>query len=125
LFVYEEYHIIDFIKDFCEEETFEEHLQRMFPGDEFPDWDAFKKYVFNDLNVYCIVNQTTPNIEEKKERKRKRKVKVHPTTKLIKVLQHPEYIVPGIPVFYIFRKDTKAKTTFLNTFIEELGNYEE
>jgi len=125
LFVYEEYHIIDFIKDFCEEDTFELHLKRMFPGDDFPDWDANRKYVYTALDIYAIVNHTTPIINETKERKRKRKVKLNRSTKLIKLLQHPEYIVPGIPVIYIFRKDTKAKTLFLSTFIDELGNYEE
>jgi len=125
LFVYEEYHIIDFIKDFCEEETFGDHLQKMFPGDEFPDWDSNKKYVHSLLEIYSIVNHTTPVIEESKERKRKRKVKLNQTTKLIKILQHPEYVVPGIPVFYIFRKETPTKSTFLTTHIDELGNYEE
>jgi len=125
LFVYEEYHIIDFIKDFSEDDTFEAHLQRMFPGDEFSDWDVNQKYVYNMLDVYAILNHTLPNIEESKERNRKRKVKLNRSTKLIRLLQHPEYIVPGIPVLYVFRKETKSKSTFLATYVDELGNYEE
>jgi len=125
LFLYEEYLIIDFIKDFCEEDTFELHLQRMFPGDEFPDWDTNRKYIYNTLDIYTIVNHTAPIIPETKERKRKRKVKINRSTKLIKVLQHPEFVIPGIPVFYIFRKETKAKTLFLETLIDDLGNYAE
>jgi len=125
LFVYEEYHVLDFIKDFCEEDTFEMHLEKMFPGDsQYPDWDVNQTYTFNNLDIYVIVNHTNQLTESKKRRKRKRKVKLNHTTKLIKLLQHPEYVVPGIPVLYVLRKESKAKSTFLQTPIDEFGNYE-
>jgi len=126
LFIYEEHHVVDFIQDFCELDNFGDHLQRMFPGDDFPDWDINKKYIHNVLEVYTIVNHTEP-IREYKDRpknKRKRKVKINHTSTLSKVFTHPEYIIPGIPVFYVLRKETKAKSQFLVGDIELLGkNY--
>jgi len=125
LFVYEEFRVLDFIKDFSEEDTFEMHLERMFPGDgQFPDWDVNQGYVHNNLDIYAIVNHTNPYTESIKKRKRKRKVKLNHTTKLIKLLQHPEYVVPGIPVIYVLRNESKAKSIFLQTPIDEFGNYE-
>jgi len=123
LFIYEEHHVVDFIQDFCETDTLGDHLARMFPGDDFPDWDIARKYVYNVLEVYSVLNHTKPLNKNIENQKRKRKVKLRHESQIIKLLTHPEYIVPGMPVFYIVRKDTKTKSQFLISDIDDLGKY--
>uniref|UniRef100_A0A0G4FNK9 Cns1/TTC4 wheel domain-containing protein n=1 Tax=Chromera velia CCMP2878 TaxID=1169474 RepID=A0A0G4FNK9_9ALVE len=51
-FLYDESLQSDFIEEFGEEDLIEEHLQTMFPGDRFVEWDSEKKYVWDKLAVY-------------------------------------------------------------------------
>lgn len=97
LFLYDEYRQLDFIQDFAESDTFGDHLKIMFPGDSFCEWDAEKKYIHSQIEVFFVVNQSPAFI--KKENgligNRPRKIKVNHGTALRKVLEHPEYVVPG------------------------------
>jgi hypothetical protein len=124
LFLYDEYHQSDFIKDFCEEDTFQQHLQVMFPEDHFVEWDIEKKYVWKNIEIYFIANQVEPlwsDSEETKStpKKRKRKIRVKQTTTLKQVLQHKECVVPGFPVFYLVVAGTPFKEYFLKKPLHE------
>lgn len=123
LFIYEEYGQMDVISDFREDQTFGQHIEMMFPEEEYPDWDKRQKYKAENLQIFTIVNHTKP-IDKKGKRKRARKIRVRQTTPLINVLTHPEYVVPGIPVFYILPNDSVAKLKFITKDIEELGKRE-
>lgn len=116
LFYYDEYNQVDFIQDFCESDQFGSHLQLMFDGKNFCQWDTEKKYIHDQLEVYVIVNHVKPYLKDtegKKHNTRSRKVRIKHTTTLKQVLEHPEYVVPGYPVFYIVVKESNFKTEFL------------
>eukprot|EP00029_Vermamoeba_vermiformis_P007757 TRINITY_DN3444_c0_g1_i1.p1 TRINITY_DN3444_c0_g1~~TRINITY_DN3444_c0_g1_i1.p1 ORF type:complete len:413 (-),score=112.01 TRINITY_DN3444_c0_g1_i1:9-1247(-) len=118
LFFYEEHGASDFIKDFCEDDTFGMHLERMFPADQRCDWDTEKKYVHANLEIYFVANHVTPYKEKAKRDKRKRKIRVKHTTTLKKVLTHHEYVVPGFPVFWIVVADSPYKEQYLKSEIK-------
>jgi hypothetical protein len=118
LFLYEEHGASDFVKDFCEDDTFGMHLERMFPTDQRCDWDTEKKYVHNNVEVYFVANHVLPFKEKMKRDKRKRKIRVKHTTTLKKVLTHHEYVVPGFPVFWIVVADSPYKEKYLQSEIK-------
>eukprot|EP01125_Pyxidicula_operculata_P008277 TRINITY_DN2792_c0_g1_i2.p1 TRINITY_DN2792_c0_g1~~TRINITY_DN2792_c0_g1_i2.p1 ORF type:complete len:261 (-),score=66.44 TRINITY_DN2792_c0_g1_i2:11-793(-) len=120
VFVYEEYHQIDFIEDFAEDTCFGDHLSIMFPPGEFCDWDTRKAYTYPDLEVYAVFNQVPP-LEGPTERGPQKKVKINHASPLIKVLQHPEYVVPGIPIFYVISTKGTYKNKFLKIPVSELN----
>eukprot|EP01129_Flabellula_baltica_P007464 TRINITY_DN2908_c0_g1_i2.p1 TRINITY_DN2908_c0_g1~~TRINITY_DN2908_c0_g1_i2.p1 ORF type:complete len:188 (-),score=46.83 TRINITY_DN2908_c0_g1_i2:41-604(-) len=120
LFIYEEYHQLDLIQDFQEDVTFGDHLRQMFPGNEFPDWDIGNQYQYKNLQIFTIVNHTEP-LTGNQNRKRARKVRIRKKTTLLQVLNHPEYVMPGMPVFYVVPKKSVAKMRFLSSKISELG----
>lgn len=115
LFLYDEYRQLDFIQDFAENDTFGDHLKVMFPGDSFCEWDAEQKYVHSKIEIFFVVNQSPAFLKKEANPggSRPRKIKVNHTTPLRKVLEHPEYVVPGYPVFYIVVAGSKFKEEFL------------
>jgi tetratricopeptide (TPR) repeat protein len=120
MFIYEEYTQIDFIEDFAEDHTLGEHLDVMFPPNEFADWDVYKKYTRESIEVYAVLNQVTPIDPSKKTDKRPRKVRIKETSNLLKVLQHQEYVVPGRPIFYVISANSTFKSKFLKMSIDNL-----
>ncbi|XP_049851788.1 tetratricopeptide repeat protein 4 homolog [Schistocerca gregaria] len=116
LFLYDEYHQTDFVKDFSELHTFKQHLQEMFPEEVYCDWDRRREYVYHRLEVYVVVNHVPPLHGRAKGPPRK--VRVSLTTTLKQVLEHAEYIVPGYPVFYVVVSDSDFKKAFLKRPIE-------
>jgi len=113
LLLYEEHNQTDFIQDFDESHTFQQHIIEIFPGGkQFCPWDTGKKYVHHNLEIYFISNAVKP-LQHKGSGKRKRKIKVRQTSTLRKVLLYKEYVVPGFPVFYIVVKGSKFKEEFL------------
>jgi len=120
MFVYEEYAQVDFMEDFMEETIMGDHLDIMFPQNEFPDWDIYKKYSRNNIEIYAILNQVVPLDPKKKTDKRPRKLRVKHTTELKEVLQHSEYVVPGTPVFYVISTQSTFKSKFLKMPIDTL-----
>jgi len=120
MFIYEEYSQVDFIEDFAENQTLADHLDVMFPPNEFADWDVYKKYTRESIEVYAILNQVTPVDPSKKTDKRPRKVRIKDTSELLKVLQHPEYVVPGTPVLYVITANSTFKRKFLKMSIDNL-----
>jgi len=119
MFVYEEYAQMDFIEDFMEDSTFNDHLCAIFPENEFPDWDVHKKYSGPDIEIYAILNQVTSD-SQKKSDKRPRKIRINHTTELKKVLSHEEYVVPGTPVFYVISTKSSFRAKFLKMSIDSL-----
>ena len=117
LFLYDEYRQLDFIQDFAENDTFGDHLKVMFPGDSFCEWDEKQKYVHSNLEVYFVVNQSPAFLKKESQAAviapRPRKIKVNHNTPLKRVLEHPEYVVPGYPVFYIVVTGSEFKEAFL------------
>jgi len=73
MFVYEEYAQVDFIEDFVEDSALGDHLDVMFPENEYPDWDTYKKYGRADIEVYAILNQVAPYDQKKKIRQKTQK----------------------------------------------------
>jgi len=120
MFIYEEYAQIDFIEDFTEDSALGEHLDIMFPENEFPDWDTHKKYSRADIEVYAILNQVAPYDQRKKTDKRPRKIRINHSTTLKQVLEHAEYVVPGTPVFYVISTKSTFKEKFLKMSIDAL-----
>jgi len=68
LFIYEEFKQIDFIQAFCEESTFGDHIQVMFPPGEYCPWDNNKVYSYNTIEIYAILNQVPPHDKKKKSK---------------------------------------------------------
>lgn len=90
----------------------------MFPEGERLPWDTKGHYKRSTIEIYVIMNHVEPMVGESTG-KRPRKVKVNPSSSLSKVLSHPEYVMPGIPVFYIVSENYRP--TFLKIPIEVLG----
>ncbi|GAM20346.1 hypothetical protein SAMD00019534_035210 [Acytostelium subglobosum LB1] len=111
LFFYPEYNQKDFVKDFEEGCTFGDHLEVMF---EHPaPWDKSGQYILPNLEIYFQTNWARPVEGQQQRGSAKRWIRVKHTTTIEKVLTHPEYIIPGIPMFYILRKDTEFTKVFL------------
>lgn len=92
LFLYEEHSQTDFIQDFNQNDTFEDHLKEMFPQGSFPEWDVERKYTLDKLELYFETNWTKPISKGRENAKKDKKlVKVRRTTTLRKVLQHEGY----------------------------------
>jgi len=118
--IYEEYSQVDFIQDFHEDDNLGNQLDIMFPPNEFPDWDTYKKYSRASIEAYAILNHVTPLDISKKTDLRPRKVRIKETTPFIKVLQHKEYVIPGLPVFYLISSKSIFKSKFLKMSIDAL-----
>ncbi len=119
LFLYEEHHQSDWIRDFAESQTFLDHLSYMFPEGEHATWDVEKKYVFSQLEVYVRIGESTPLEPKLAERKVPSKwLRVRQETTLLKVLTHKDYVVPQFPVFYVAVKNS----TFLHSLLNREGN---
>lgn len=118
MFIYEEHMQRDFIADMCESDTFQQHLEVMFPKGQYQPWDVDKKYEHDKLEIYFICYHVYPLVLGKgknppSDSSRKRKVKVRQTTELRKVLTHRDYVVPGFPVFYVVVADSPFKEKFI------------
>eukprot|EP01132_Coremiostelium_polycephalum_P005169 gene5169-6434_t len=115
VFLYPEFGQSDYIKDFQDQDTFGDHLQVMFPpGTDYAPWDKEKAYTLDRIEVYFETNWTKPVDPSIKLKSEKRWIRVKHTTEIIKVLQHKEYIIPSIPIFYIISRGTKYYKSFLN-----------
>lgn len=118
LFLYDEYRQLDFIQDFAENDSFDAHLRQMFPGgDSFCEWDVDRKYVHSQIEIYFVVNQSPAFLKKESQAAvvapRPRKIKVNHNTPLKRVLEHPEYVIPGYPVFYVVTTGSVFKEAFL------------
>lgn len=94
MLVYEEFGQSDLIKAFRELDTFQEHLDMMFPPrSQSPSWDPDSTFRSDNLKLYF-----------KKEHGGKEKiVMISRSTRLVKVLRRKDYVIPRIPVFFVKR----------------------
>lgn len=129
VFLYPEHTQSDFIQQFLEADTFESHLDRMFPPTVPPaPWDAKGVYTASSVEIYFLANATKDLTDEMRERfavketkelqfhtrkevnGKKRWLKVNKAATLKKALSHPEHIIPGLPVFHILVPGAFRKT---------------
>ncbi|XP_044741335.1 DNA polymerase interacting tetratricopeptide repeat-containing, protein of 47 kDa [Chrysoperla carnea] len=100
ILLYPEFKTMDFIQEFNETSTFEDHLSEILIIP--PEWDYDRKYHLNNIRIYF-------------ENKAKQKM-IHVDLKktLKAVLLHKEYIITGgVPSFLIFVKDSPAEKKYL------------
>ena len=139
LFLYSEYGQSDFVNMFGENDMFIEHLANMFPeGGPYCPWDERADYVASRLSIYLTANVVVP-LETEDEwhvalsgqtetdtqmqhRERQEEIldskntfwlRVSPFCTLLQVLQHEQYVVPGIPVVSIVVRDSNHEKQFL------------
>lgn len=91
----------------------------MFPEDQFCEWDAERKYIKDKVEVYAVFNQV-PEFGKTMTINRPRKIRVKHQTTLNTILKHPEYVIPGIPVFYIVPVLGTYREEFLKIPIDSL-----
>ncbi|KAN0042179.1 hypothetical protein ACTFIV_004738 [Dictyostelium citrinum] len=116
VFLYPEFGKSDFIMDFQEDHTFGDHLQMMFPPEnpEFAPWDTKKEYSMDRIEVYFETNWTKPILADIKIKEIEKKwIRVKHTTDIAKVISHPTYIIPEIPIFYIVSRGNLFYKKFL------------
>lgn len=114
VFAYPEYSQCDFIESFGEHERFEEHLEIMFPGNEFAFWDEKRRYSKNNLCIYYQTNATDIKGQGKNYKKREWR-EVKPSLTLLEALQLPDHIIPETPIFSVFVKNS----SYLKEFLEK------
>eukprot|EP01133_Synstelium_polycarpum_P014911 gene14911-17631_t len=118
VFLYPEYNQSDFIVDFQEGYSFGDHLAYMFPPEnkDYALWDIERKYTVDKIEIYFQTNWTKPVLEDTPvSTKGKRWVRVKHTTNIEAVLAHPEYIIAGLPLFYVISKGSKFANKFLTS----------
>ena len=124
----------DAIEDFGEFDTFGAHLDVLF-GEDAPElaWDTEHQYTRSSVEVYYLSNAAKaidrnqliealyggwPSIvDEGPERygsRSARWVRVMDKQSLGDVLESSDYVIPGVPVFFILSHTTPFKDTFLD-----------
>jgi len=94
MLIYEEVSQSDLIKAFRELDTFQEHLDMMFPPkSQSPSWDPDSNFRSDNVKVYFKKNNGG----------KEKSVLLSSTTRLAKVLRRKDYVIPRIPVFFVKR----------------------
>ena len=133
LLLYAEVMSSDFIEDFCETDMFSVHLDMVFAEDQPLSWDVETNYKREFVELYyeagsgvslskeklihCLLEGTAAahregvgdeekdTIEDYKQHTGPPKwIKVNERRTLHDVLKEPNFIIPGIPVFYVVSK---------------------
>lgn len=123
----------DFIEDFCETDMFSDHLDMIFAEDQPLSWDVENNYKREFIELYyeagsglplskekllhCLLEGTAAShrngvaddekdaVEDFKQHTGPPKwIKVNERRTLHDVLKEPNFIIPGIPVFYVVSK---------------------
>jgi len=123
LFLYPEVEQSDFIEKFAGNDTFEEHLQQMFPAasqsNNEQDFFLSKGFVAPNIEIYFqtyateIINVHGQETQEQRESKAKKWIRVKQQAKLLDALQYDGHVIPKFPVFYLFVKNSSFNSTFL------------
>eukprot|EP00040_Diaphanoeca_grandis_P005905 m.35044 g.35044 ORF g.35044 m.35044 type:complete len:434 (+) comp17075_c0_seq1:183-1484(+) len=111
MFLYPEHKQTDFVKDFCEGNSFEDHLGSMFPakGSQIP-WDSDRKYKITDLEIYF---ESQPK-KTKSGHTKTDLVKVDGRLTLLEAMRDPRYtIVDFTPGFFVCVKGSPFLEMFL------------
>lgn len=106
LFLYPEYGQTDFIQNFHENSTFEEHMLQMFgSGAEPAAWDEERKYMPDSLQIF-FEDQDTETL--------------YPVSKyntLLQALRHKKYqVYKGTPSFMLIVKDSELQQKFFKQY---------
>ncbi|KAI7844146.1 hypothetical protein COHA_002281 [Chlorella ohadii] len=123
----------DAVDQFCEEDTFRDHLDLMF-GPEAPplDWDSQREYSRDRIEVYYLSHAATPlsldqlteaffgswpEVQEEGPRRYGPNaagwVRVDERWTLREALSRPDHVVPGVPAFFVLAKGTQFRDAFL------------
>ena len=127
MIMYPEYSTSDFIQEWGEVESFGSHLQRMFPfkgsGEELrPEWDEKGYYTVENLCIFFEeryvrsldmsrmwekqLETAKAKEEEEGDYSRKLRVQVKLEHVLLNALQDEQYVIPGVPLFYVVSKSS-------------------
>jgi hypothetical protein len=113
-FFYPEYRQSDLISDFIEHDTFETHLDIMFPSSQSKpvvEWDVKNIYKAKHLEIYFEIasDQTRGD--------RSRLVSVKHSSTLLSSLADPRYLVRhGLPSFIILSSKSSFRDRFLDSY---------
>jgi len=108
--LYEEHKQLDLISDFADNTTFEDHLEVIFPGgNQWAEWDTQHNYDYKRVEVYAILHHVEPYDKKKRTGKMPVKTKLDNKSTLRDILTNLEYIVPGVPVFFVVSPEYKSK----------------
>lgn len=107
LFLYPEFETSDFVQDFCEDQTFAEHLRAMFdPSLPAPAWDPQRRYRPDALAVYVATKELVGL-------QRTRQVAVPLRSTLLQALQLEGHLVPQVPAFSVLARGSDAERSWL------------
>lgn len=127
----------DAVEDFGEYDTFEAHFDVMY-GKESPplDWDTQKHYTRKNIEVYFLTHAAKPidkdaltealyggwpsvgdNGPQRYGAQASEFVKVDEKLTLGDILSRRDFVVPGVPVFFVLAMDTPFKQQFINAEI--------
>lgn len=141
LLLYAEVMSSDFIEDFCEADMVSVHLDMMFAEDQPLPWDVDNNYKREYIELYyegcsglrlskngllrCLLEGTVASdaegvgdegkdaVEDLKQNLGSPKwIKVNERRQLHDVLKEPNFIIPGIPVFYVVSTRSSFYTKF-------------
>jgi tetratricopeptide (TPR) repeat protein len=117
----------DAVLEFSEHDSFGDHLDLIF--EHPPEWDTERQYTRDAVEVYYLSNSARPLrrnelvealfggwpsvSNEGPNRLEAGWVKVNPKNTLGEVLSKTDYVVPGIPVFFVLAKSTPFRDNFL------------
>jgi len=105
--------------DFAEDTTFNDHLEVLFPaGNQWPEWDVHHHYDNSRVSVYTVLHHVEPRDKKLRTGKMPVMINLDKTTTLKQIITNPEYIVPGVPVFWIVSPE--YKDAFVNLPLETL-----
>ena len=110
LFLYPEHGETDFIEQFTESDTIDDHLSIMFDQSEPPPWDIDGKYR-SSTNIHTY-------FEDSRCEARPKLVKVDTKKSLLKVLCSDKYpgVIAGTPTFILLAKDSPFEKEFLSKY---------
>ena len=115
LLLYQEHMSSDFIQEFCEQNSWADYMDQLFPaeGGQTPmEWDEENKYTGGRVDIYF----------ERYDRSKRAPMgegalthweKVDVDMPLGSVLEHPDFVIAGIPVFYAVVRGTPFEKEFL------------
>ncbi|KAA6430080.1 MAG: hypothetical protein FRX49_00511 [Trebouxia sp. A1-2] len=135
MFVYPETMQTDAVEDFVEVDSLQQHLDVMFSPDAPPlDWDDEHQYTRDKLELYYLSHAARPlPLEQLTEvlyggwpqdlqdaapqrygPKASKWCQVSENLLLGEVLAKPDYVIPGIPVFFVVSKGSNYRERFLS-----------
>lgn len=124
----------DVIESFEESDSFSDHLDRMFGNDAPPlPWDDSRQYRRHNIDIFYLSNAANPldsdqltealyggwpSVAEKAPSRYGESasawVQVKEEQTLGEVLRQKDYVIPGVPVFFVLARSTPFRETFLS-----------